>query len=171
MRRAVSNTAAISSAPGTTRLTMPASSASTAADSGRAGDQDLQRPALPTMFIAHMDHPEFDRFDLTSLRTGIMAGSALPDRGDETGDPAHTPSEEVTIAYGMTETSPVSFQSRTDDPLERRVTTVGRLLPHLEAKVVDAEGRIVPASRRASDPRLFGDARLLGPTRSHRRGD
>ncbi len=98
---------------------------------------------VPTMFIAELDHPDFARFDLTSLRTGIMAGAPCPievmrrvvDRMNM---------REVTIAYGMTETSPVSFQSGTDDPLERRVTTVGRIHPHLEVKIVDGEGRIVP---------------------------
>ena len=80
---------------------------------------------------------------------------------------------EVTIAYGMTETSPVSFQSSTDDPLERRVSTVGRIQPHLEVKIVDADGRIVPRGHpgRAVHPRLLGDARLLGRPGAHRRGD
>lgn len=98
---------------------------------------------VPTMFIAELEHPEFDRFDLSSLRTGIMAGSPCPievmrravDRMNL---------REITICYGMTETSPVSFQSSTADPLERRVSTVGRVHPHLEVKIIDAEGRIVP---------------------------
>ncbi|MBV8399297.1 MAG: AMP-binding protein [Acetobacteraceae bacterium] len=98
---------------------------------------------VPTMFIAEMDHPEFSRFDLSSLRTGIMAGSPCPievmRRAVET---MHL--REITIAYGMTETSPVSFQTTIDDPLERRVSTVGRIHPHLEVKVVDTEGHIVP---------------------------
>jgi fatty-acyl-CoA synthase len=98
---------------------------------------------VPTMFIAEMDHPEFKRFDFSSLRTGIMAGSPCPievmKRVVSTMN-----LREITIAYGMTETSPVSFQSSTDDPLERRVSTVGRIHPHLEVKIVDAEGRIVP---------------------------
>jgi fatty-acyl-CoA synthase len=98
---------------------------------------------VPTMFIAEMEHPEFKRFDLTSLRAGIMAGSPCPievmRRVMET---MHL--RDITIAYGMTETSPVSFQSAIDDPIERRVSTVGRIQPHLEVKVVDAEGRIVP---------------------------
>jgi fatty-acyl-CoA synthase len=98
---------------------------------------------VPTMFIAELDHPEFARFDLTSLRTGIMAGAPCPievmRRVAE-----RMNMRQVTICYGMTETSPVSFQSSTDDPLERRVTTVGRIHPHLEVKVVDSEGRIVP---------------------------
>ncbi len=98
---------------------------------------------VPTMFIAELEHPEFDRFDLSSLRTGIMAGSPCPievmRRAVE-----RMNLREITICYGMTETSPVSFQSSTSDPLERRVSTVGRVHPHLEVKIVDAEGRIVP---------------------------
>ena len=98
---------------------------------------------VPTMFISELDHPEFARFDLGSLRTGIMAGAPCPievmrrvvDRMNM---------REVTIAYGMTETSPVSFQSAVDDPLERRVSTVGRIQPHLEVKIVDSDGRVVP---------------------------
>ena len=98
---------------------------------------------VPTMFIAMLGHPEFGRFDLTSLRSGIMAGSPCPiEIMKQVTSKMHMP--EVTIAYGMTETSPVSFQSSTDDPLERRVTTVGRIQPHLEVKVIDAGGRIVP---------------------------
>jgi fatty-acyl-CoA synthase len=98
---------------------------------------------VPTMFIAELDHPEFKRFDLHSLRTGIMAGAPCPIEVMKrvTQDMHMT---QVTIAYGMTETSPVSFQSAVDDPIERRVTTVGRVHPHIEAKIVDDEGRIVP---------------------------
>jgi len=98
---------------------------------------------VPTMFIAVLDHPDFDRFDLSRLRTGIMAGSPCPievmKRVVE-----RMNMREITIAYGMTETSPVSFQSSYDDPVERRVSTVGRVHPHLEVKIVDAEGRVVP---------------------------
>ena len=98
---------------------------------------------VPTMFIGEMNHPEFDRFDLSSLRTGIMAGSPCPiEVMRQVVDRMHM--REITIAYGMTETSPVSFQSARDDSLERRVSTVGRVLPHLEVKIVDANGRIVP---------------------------
>ncbi|HAR31459.1 MAG TPA: AMP-binding protein, partial [Gammaproteobacteria bacterium] len=98
---------------------------------------------VPTMFIAVLAHPEFDRFDLSSLRTGIMAGSPCPvEVMREVIDRMHM--SEVTIAYGMTETSPVSFQSDRSDTVERRVSTVGRVQPHLEVKIVDAEGRIVP---------------------------
>jgi fatty-acyl-CoA synthase len=98
---------------------------------------------VPTMFIAMLDHPEFDRFDLRTLRTGIMAGSPCPvEVMRRVVERMHM--REVTIAYGMTETSPVSFQSACDDALERRVSTVGRIQPHIEVKIVDAEGRVVP---------------------------
>ena len=98
---------------------------------------------VPTMFIAELDHPRFTEFDLSSLRTGIMAGSPCPiETMKRVAAQMHM--HEVTIAYGMTETSPVSFQSATTDPLERRVTTVGRIQPHLEVKVVDTNGRTVP---------------------------
>ena len=98
---------------------------------------------VPTMFIAQMDHPDFAKFDLTSLRTGMMAGSPCPIEVMKRAFSLMHLSE-VVIGYGMTETSPASFASATDDPIERRVSTVGRILPHVEAKVVDAEGRIVP---------------------------
>ena len=102
---------------------------------------------VPTMFIAELDHPEFASFDLSTLRTGIMAGAPCPvevmRRVNELMN-----MREVTIAYGMTETSPVSFQSAVDDPLERRVSTVGRIHPHVEVKVIDQEGRIVPRGER-----------------------
>jgi len=98
---------------------------------------------VPTMFIAMLDHPDFARYDLSTLRTGIMAGSPCPievmNRVVK-----HMHMSEITIAYGMTETSPVSFQSGTTDPLDLRVSTVGRIHPHLEVKIVDAEGNIVP---------------------------
>jgi fatty-acyl-CoA synthase len=98
---------------------------------------------VPTMFIAELDHPEFAGFDLSCLRTGIMAGSPCPiEVMRKVNDRMNM--AEVTIAYGMTETSPVSFQSATDDPLERRVATVGRIQPHLEVRIVDAHGEIVP---------------------------
>ncbi|HEV2678015.1 MAG TPA: AMP-binding protein [Aliidongia sp.] len=98
---------------------------------------------VPTMFIAEMEHPDFATFDLSPLRAGIMAGSPCPiEVMRRVIDQMHL--REVTIAYGMTETSPVSFQSATDDPIERRVSTVGRIHPHLEVKIVDGEGRIVP---------------------------
>ena len=98
---------------------------------------------VPTMFIAVLDHPRFGDFDLSALRTGIMAGSPCPTEVmKRVVDKMHM--GEVTIAYGMTETSPVSFQSGRDDPLERRVSTVGRIQPHCEVKIIDTDGRIVP---------------------------
>ncbi|KWC91496.1 AMP-binding protein, partial [Burkholderia cepacia] len=98
---------------------------------------------VPTMFIAELDHPAFAQFDLSTLRTGIMAGSPCPiETMKRVVSQMHLP--EITIAYGMTETSPVSFQSSTDDPLEKRTTTVGRIQPHLEVKIVDPSGDIVP---------------------------
>jgi fatty-acyl-CoA synthase len=97
---------------------------------------------VPTMFIAELDHPEFGSFDLSSLRTGIMAGSPCPTEVMKR-VMADMHMSEVTIAYGMTETSPVSTQCATDDPIERRVSTVGRVQPHIEIKIVDVEGRIV----------------------------
>jgi fatty-acyl-CoA synthase len=98
---------------------------------------------VPTMFIAQLDHPDFAGFDLSSLRTGIMAGSPCPiEVMKRVIDKMNM--REVTIAYGMTETSPVSFQSGADDSIERRVSTVGRVQPHCEVKIIDNEGRIVP---------------------------
>jgi fatty-acyl-CoA synthase len=98
---------------------------------------------VPTMFIAALEHPRFGEFDLSSLRTGIMAGSPCPTAVmRRVVTDMHMP--EVTICYGMTETSPVSFQSRTDDPLELRVGTVGRVHPHVQVKIIDAEGQVTP---------------------------
>ena len=98
---------------------------------------------VPTMFIAVLEHPDFDSFDFSHLRTGIMAGAPCPievmrkviNKMNMT---------QVTIAYGMTETSPVSFQSATDDPLEKRVATVGRIHPHVQVKIIDEKGLVVP---------------------------
>jgi len=98
---------------------------------------------VPTMFVAELEHPEFSRFDLSSLRGGIMAGAPCPiELMRRVVDRMHL--GEITIGYGMTETGPLSFQSSTDDPLERRVSTVGRIHPHVEVKIVDAAGRTVP---------------------------
>ncbi|AVO51092.1 AMP-binding protein [Melaminivora suipulveris] len=99
---------------------------------------------VPTMFIAELDHPRFSEFDMSTLRTGIMAGSPCP-----TEVMKRVVSEmhlsQITIAYGMTETSPVSCQSSTDTPLEKRVSTVGTVQPHLEIKIVDPDtGAVVP---------------------------
>jgi fatty-acyl-CoA synthase len=109
-----------------------------------AAEQCTSLYGVPTMFIAELNHPDFASFDLSSLRTGIMAGSPCPVEVmkqviDRMG------MSEVSICYGMTETSPVSTQTRSDDSIERRVSTVGRVGPHLEVKVVDPEtGLTVP---------------------------
>src|SRR6516225_12440131 len=96
-----------------------------------------------TMFIAELDHPDFAKFDLSSLRTGMMAGAPCPIEVMRRVNHLMN-MREVTIGYGMTETSPASFQSATDDPLERRVSTVGRVHPHVEVKIIDSDGRVVP---------------------------
>ncbi|MFN2463168.1 MAG: AMP-binding protein, partial [Candidatus Dormibacteria bacterium] len=99
---------------------------------------------VPTMFIGELDHPDFSRFDFSTLRTGIMAGSPCPVEVMKKVQ-AQMHMQQVTICYGMTETSPVSTQSTMDDPLEKRVATTGRVHPHLEVKVVDPEtGEVVP---------------------------
>ncbi len=98
---------------------------------------------VPTMFIAMLEHPRFAQCDLSSLRTGMMAGAPCPvELMQKVIDRMHM--RQVTIGYGMTETSPISFQSSMDDSLEHRVSTVGRVLPHLEVKIVDEDGGIVP---------------------------
>ena len=102
---------------------------------------------VPTMFIAELDHPQFARFDLSSLRTGMMAGAPCPIETMKR-VVSQMYMREVTIGYGMTETSPVSFQGATDDPLDKRVTTVGRVHPHLEVKIVDADGNVVPVGEK-----------------------
>ncbi len=97
---------------------------------------------VPTMFIAQLDHPSFTDFDLSSLRTGIMAGSPCPvEVMKRVIDEMHM--SEVTICYGMTETSPVSTQTGAGDPIEKRVSTVGRVHPHVEVQVVDEDGKVV----------------------------
>jgi fatty-acyl-CoA synthase len=98
---------------------------------------------VPTMFVAELAHPEFSRFDVSSLRGGIMAGSPCPIELMRRVI-AEMNLHEMTICYGMTETSPVSFQSSVQDPIERRVSTVGRIHPHVEAKIIDSSGHIVP---------------------------
>jgi fatty-acyl-CoA synthase len=99
---------------------------------------------VPTMFIAELADPDFGAFDLSSLRTGIMAGSPCPvEVMKQVMERMHM--SEVSICYGMTETSPVSTQTRVDDSVDRRVGTVGRVGPHLEVKVIEPEtGRTVP---------------------------
>jgi fatty-acyl-CoA synthase len=98
---------------------------------------------VPTMFIAEVDHRDFHKFNLSTLRSGIMAGAPCPvELVKRIIAEMHLP--ELTIAYGMTETGPVSFQTAFVERGERRLDTVGRVLPHTEAKVVDAQGRVVP---------------------------
>jgi len=98
---------------------------------------------VPTMFISELEVPDFRDRDLSSLRTGIMAGAPCPvELMHRVMKKMHL--EEITIAYGMTETGPVSFQTSVDDPVDRRVTTVGRVLPHVEIKIVNDQGHIVP---------------------------
>lgn len=98
---------------------------------------------VPTMFVASLEDPNFESVDLSSLRTGIMAGAPCPvEVMKKVQQKMHMP--EVTIAYGMTETSPVSFQSATDDPIEKRVSTVGRVMPHVQVKIINEEGQVVP---------------------------
>ncbi|MET0405894.1 MAG: AMP-binding protein [Cystobacter sp.] len=99
---------------------------------------------VPTMFIAELDHPRFGEFDFSTLRTGIMAGSPCPIEVMKQVQ-SRMNMREVTICYGMTETSPVSAQSALDEPLDKRVTTVGRVHPHVEVKIIDAAtGAVVP---------------------------
>lgn len=101
---------------------------------------------VPTMFIAILEHEQFDEFDLSSLRTGIMAGSPCPrEIMQRVIERMHM--TEITICYGMTETAPVSAQSSTADSVERRVGTVGRVHPHLEIKIVDENGKVVPRGK------------------------
>ncbi|MFK7867888.1 MAG: AMP-binding protein [Roseobacter sp.] len=101
---------------------------------------------VPTMFVAALAHPDFNQYDLTSLRTGIMAGAPCPaEIMRKVQSQMHMTG--VTIAYGMTETSPVSFQSAPDDPLEARVSTVGRIHPHVEVKIVGETDAPVPVGQ------------------------
>ncbi len=109
-----------------------------------AGERCTSLYGVPTMFIAELSHPDFGSYDLSSLRTGIMAGSPCPVEVMKQ-VVARMGMDEVTICYGMTETSPVSTQTRADDSLERRVATVGRAHPHLEVKLIDPDtGLTVP---------------------------
>jgi fatty-acyl-CoA synthase len=101
-----------------------------------AGERCTALYGVPTMFVAELQHPDFDRFDLKSLRTGIMAGSPCPvEVMKRVQTQMHC--SEMTIAYGLTESSPVITQTSPEDPLERRVASVGKVLPHTEMKIVD----------------------------------
>ncbi|RJQ78845.1 AMP-binding protein [Pseudonocardiaceae bacterium YIM PH 21723] len=116
---------------------------------------------VPTMFIAELAEPDFDSYDLSTLRTGIMAGSPCPVEVmkqviDRMG------MHEVTICYGMTETSPVSTQTRADDSIERRVSTVGRVHPHLEIKIVDPATGLTLSRGEAGELCTRGYSVMLG---------
>ena len=116
---------------------------------------------VPTMFIAQLDHPDFDRTDFSSLRTGVMAGSPCPvEVMKQVRERMHIP--EITICYGMTETSPVSTQTRVDDPVEKRVTTVGSVHPHVEVKIVDPESRRVVGRNESGELCTRGYCVMLG---------
>jgi fatty-acyl-CoA synthase len=111
-----------------------------------AGERCTAVHGVPTMFIAELEDPDFESFDLTSLRTGIIAGAPCPvELMHRMIDRMHLP--EITIGYGMTETGPLSFQTAPDDPIERRVETAGRVLPHTEVKIVDEAGRVAPCGQ------------------------
>jgi len=111
-----------------------------------AGERCTAVHGVPTMFIAELEDPDFESFDLSSLRTGIIAGAPCPvELMHRMIDRMHLP--EITIGYGMTETGPLSFQTAPDDPIERRVETVGRVLPHTEVKIIDEVGRVVPCGQ------------------------
>lgn len=116
---------------------------------------------VPTMFIAELALPNFSEFDLTSLRTGIMAGAPCP---TETMKQVNTLMHmtEVEIAYGMTETSPVSFQTRVDSPLDKRVSTVGLVLPHVEVKIIDPETGKLCATKEQGELCTRGYSVMLG---------
>lgn len=101
---------------------------------------------VPTMFIAELEHPDFDRLDLSTLRTGIMAGAPCPvEVMKQVIDRMHM--SEVLICYGQTECSPVNHMTLADDPIEKRVETVGRAVPHIEVKLVGEDGEIVPVGQ------------------------
>ena len=99
---------------------------------------------VPTMFIGQLEHPDFKKFDLSTLRTGIMAGSPCPIEVMKKVQSLMN-MKDVQIAYGMTETSPVSTQTKMGTPLEKQVSTVGQVLPHIEVKIIDEQtGQVVP---------------------------
>src|SRR3954451_58717 len=116
---------------------------------------------VPTMFIAELEHPRFADFDLSSLRTGIMAGSPCPIETMRR-VVAEMHMEDVTICYGMTETSPVSTQTAADDPLDKRVGTVGRVHPHVEIKVVEPETGHIVGREEAGELCTRGYSVMLG---------
>ncbi|MBC2902266.1 AMP-binding protein [Streptomyces cupreus] len=116
---------------------------------------------VPTMFIAELNHPDFASYDLSSLRTGIMAGSPCPVEVMKR-VVAEMHMEQVSICYGMTETSPVSLQTRMDDDLEHRTGTVGRALPHIEVKIVDPATGVTQPRGTAGELCTRGYSVMLG---------
>lgn len=116
---------------------------------------------VPTMFIAELEHPSFSKYNFSSLRTGIMAGSPCP---IDTMKQVQTKMNmtEVTVCYGMTETSPVSTQSKCDDPLQKRVSTVGTVHPHLEIKIVDPETGLIVERGKPGELCTRGYSVMLG---------
>lgn len=116
---------------------------------------------VPTMFIAQLEHPEFANYDLSSLRTGIMAGSPCPiEVMKKVQVDMHM--SEVQIAYGMTETSPVSTQTRQGTPLDKQVSTVGQVHPHIEVKIIDSDTRLVVPVGEAGELCTRGYSIMLG---------
>ncbi len=116
---------------------------------------------VPTMFIAMLDHPQFGHHDLSSLRTGIMAGSPCPVEVMKR-VVAEMNMTEVSICYGMTETSPVSTQTRSDDSVDRRVSTVGRVMPHVEIKVIDPDSGLTLPRNQPGELCTRGYSVMLG---------
>lgn len=116
---------------------------------------------VPTMFIAQLEYPEFEKFDFSSLRTGIMAGSPCPIEVMKKVQTLMNMSE-VQIAYGMTETSPVSTQTKIGTPLEKQVSTVGQVMPHIEVKVIDSETGLVAPIGEAGELCTRGYSVMLG---------
>lgn len=117
--------------------------------------------AVPTMFISMLEHPQFDSFELNSLRTGIMAGSICPATiMRAVNDKMHM--REIQIAYGMTETSPVSSQSAADDSFERRMSTVGRTQPHIEHKIIDPDTGVTVARNVSGELCTRGYSVMIG---------
>jgi len=100
---------------------------------------------VPTMFISQLEHPDFHKYDLSTLRTGLMSGAPCPEElMNRVMEKMHM--KGICIAYGMTETSPVSFLTSVKDTVERRVRTVGQVQPHIQVKVVNSKGHIVPVN-------------------------
>jgi fatty-acyl-CoA synthase len=120
-----------------------------------AGESCTSLYGVPTMFIAELDHPRFSEFDMSSLRTGIMAGSPCPMEVMRRVE-SEMGIEEITIAFGMTETSPVSTMVRRDDTLEQRCETVGRAMPHTEIKIVDPASGMTVARGESGEFRTRG---------------